>query len=451
MAMRMGSLGGGVPGGTRPRAPGGTRPVYEDFKPMPEWQHEEGADVLLLHLPGFMKEQLRILADSRGILRIRGERLVAGNKRSRFQEEIQVPEDCTINEIRAKFERGILRVTMPKKPVPQTQPVEEPNAGEQSTQLPPAKPSVEELTPNANLPMASAPLPTVKPPSDLAKSSNNSQEDLPQKTRKDQEQATDTHTLNASSDEKWGKGKVDGEAEETKEKDMMLPQRIMKDQEAIGKPALNAQSQSETKQVEKVKETQEKIEDMTVPQRGKKDQEVLDKPALKDQSQSETKEVEKGKQTEEKLKDMMVPQRERKDQEVLDRPTLNSSGDKPSESKQVAAKGKETKELKDSMVPQWARKDGDEGKDINKPTLNASVDKQGGAEIGRKMQQGNLEEDQGKTQVEGSKEKVGSKENLNNLRSLDEERQLLVNVGVAVLVIMALGAYISHSFGFSSD
>lgn len=66
-------------------------------------------------IAGFAKEQIRILAESRGILRVRGERLVTSNKWSRFEEEVVVPQDCNMSEIRAKFEGGILRITMPKK------------------------------------------------------------------------------------------------------------------------------------------------------------------------------------------------------------------------------------------------------------------------------------------------------------------------------------------------
>ena len=49
MAMSMRSRGG-VAGGSRSRR--GVRPVYEDFKPMSEWKHEDGNDILLYQLPG---------------------------------------------------------------------------------------------------------------------------------------------------------------------------------------------------------------------------------------------------------------------------------------------------------------------------------------------------------------------------------------------------------------
>ncbi|CAA3024629.1 Hypothetical predicted protein [Olea europaea subsp. europaea] len=71
---------------TRPVGTGGATPhhsrfhyrsEYEIFQPMSEWQQDEESDILILYLPGFMKEQLKAETD-RNIVRVRGERLVAG-------------------------------------------------------------------------------------------------------------------------------------------------------------------------------------------------------------------------------------------------------------------------------------------------------------------------------------------------------------------------------------
>ncbi|CAO2833062.1 unnamed protein product [Amaranthus hypochondriacus] len=97
--------------GGRPRS--GGRPQYEDFTPASEWNYEQGVSILLFHLPGFKKEEIRIISEN-GVLRVRGERHGGGNKWIRFQEEVVVPQDCKTNEIRAKFEAGILRISMPK-------------------------------------------------------------------------------------------------------------------------------------------------------------------------------------------------------------------------------------------------------------------------------------------------------------------------------------------------
>ncbi|KAL8217738.1 hypothetical protein R6Q57_021111 [Mikania cordata] len=89
--------------------------VYEEFKPMSERRQEEDHDLLLLYLPGFQKEYIKVTTEDVYIVRIRGERLVSENKWSRFQEDYRAPENCEMRGIRAKFDGGILTITMPRK------------------------------------------------------------------------------------------------------------------------------------------------------------------------------------------------------------------------------------------------------------------------------------------------------------------------------------------------
>ncbi|XP_047339035.1 inactive protein RESTRICTED TEV MOVEMENT 2-like [Impatiens glandulifera] len=100
---------------TTPMSRGGVRPVYEVFKPMSEWNEEEQSDILLLYLPGFMKEQIRVSTEGVNTLRIQGERLVAGNKWNRFEEDFRIPDRCNLGGIHAKVQGGVLIITMPKK------------------------------------------------------------------------------------------------------------------------------------------------------------------------------------------------------------------------------------------------------------------------------------------------------------------------------------------------
>ncbi|KZV47306.1 inactive protein RESTRICTED TEV MOVEMENT 2 [Dorcoceras hygrometricum] len=113
MAMRQ--RGSGT--GRQPPRSAGVRPVFEDFKPISEWEQDDESHSLVLYLPGFMKEQIKVSTEGRNIIRVRGERLVAGNKWSRFQEDFQVPENCEMNSIRAKHQGGNLTITVPKKNV----------------------------------------------------------------------------------------------------------------------------------------------------------------------------------------------------------------------------------------------------------------------------------------------------------------------------------------------
>lgn len=56
---------------------GGVRPIYEDFKPPSEWSQDDDTYILTIQVPGFMKEQLKVSTEDRNIIRVRGERLVA--------------------------------------------------------------------------------------------------------------------------------------------------------------------------------------------------------------------------------------------------------------------------------------------------------------------------------------------------------------------------------------
>lgn len=63
---------------------------------------------------GFIKEQIKVSTEGRNTIRVRGERLVAGNKWSRFLEDYQVPDNSEMNSVRARFQGGVLSITVPK-------------------------------------------------------------------------------------------------------------------------------------------------------------------------------------------------------------------------------------------------------------------------------------------------------------------------------------------------
>ncbi|KAI3677071.1 hypothetical protein L1987_86690 [Smallanthus sonchifolius] len=88
---------------------------YEEFEPLCTWQREDGHDILVIHLPEFKKEQLRIQISNSGILKITGENVTEGKKRSHFLKEVKVTKDYDSSNIHAKFSQGRLRITLPKK------------------------------------------------------------------------------------------------------------------------------------------------------------------------------------------------------------------------------------------------------------------------------------------------------------------------------------------------
>ncbi|CAI9259778.1 unnamed protein product [Lactuca saligna] len=117
--------------------------VYQDFEPSMEWVPEDDSDTLLVYLPGFAKEQLRVQLRSRN-LNISGERKLQQDTWSRFRVEFPVSANCDLNKISAKFEGNILFVRQPKLITPEAKPVEE---------TPPA--------------VAAAPVPTPQKPVDV--------------------------------------------------------------------------------------------------------------------------------------------------------------------------------------------------------------------------------------------------------------------------------------------
>ncbi|XP_062213341.1 proline-rich receptor-like protein kinase PERK8 [Phragmites australis] len=123
----------------------GANRTFDEYDPAVEWSRAAEADVLKISLPGFKREEIRVLVDNKGRLRTRGERPVAGTRWIRFQKDDQLPANCNADGIRAKFQNETLTITLPKKtPSPQAAPVPEPTRPAATTpQKPP--PAVPEL------------------------------------------------------------------------------------------------------------------------------------------------------------------------------------------------------------------------------------------------------------------------------------------------------------------
>ncbi|KAG6415607.1 hypothetical protein SASPL_123020 [Salvia splendens] len=115
--MAMSPRGGGPAGSRRRTRPGVVRSVYEDLKPESDWQLDHESHILNIYLPGFTKKQIKVSMEGRNTIRVRGQRLVGGNKWSRFLEDFQVPENGEMNSARAKFHGGILSITVPREKV----------------------------------------------------------------------------------------------------------------------------------------------------------------------------------------------------------------------------------------------------------------------------------------------------------------------------------------------
>ncbi|KAL5148103.1 Protein RESTRICTED TEV MOVEMENT 2 [Glycine soja] len=94
------------------------RPVYETFEPKSEMKEKEEAYFLHIYLPGFVKEKIKInFVGSSRVVRVAGERPLGGNRISNFEQAYPVPENCEVGKLQGKYELGTLIITMPKKPI----------------------------------------------------------------------------------------------------------------------------------------------------------------------------------------------------------------------------------------------------------------------------------------------------------------------------------------------
>ncbi|CAM8877286.1 unnamed protein product [Rhodiola kirilowii] len=92
--------------------------TYDDFEPYCKWERDESQDVLIVHLPDFKRNELKIQINKYGLLTVSGECQPAKgvSKISRFTKRIRISRDYyDEDQIHAKFISGILYITMPQK------------------------------------------------------------------------------------------------------------------------------------------------------------------------------------------------------------------------------------------------------------------------------------------------------------------------------------------------
>ncbi|KAL0752405.1 hypothetical protein Bca101_034408 [Brassica carinata] len=89
---------------------------HEDFVPKSEWKDQPEATLLTIDLPDFTKEQIKTTyLQTSKMLRVTGERPLAGRRWSRFNEVFSVPHNCLVDKIHGNFNNNSLTITMPKE------------------------------------------------------------------------------------------------------------------------------------------------------------------------------------------------------------------------------------------------------------------------------------------------------------------------------------------------
>ncbi|XP_015069433.1 17.5 kDa class I heat shock protein-like [Solanum pennellii] len=93
----------------------GANSVYEDIEPSSSWIEDTQNHYLLIDLPGFKREEVKLQVDIFGNIMVNGERKVREYKSIRFQKSVKAPEKSKYEDTSVKLEDGILYVIIPKE------------------------------------------------------------------------------------------------------------------------------------------------------------------------------------------------------------------------------------------------------------------------------------------------------------------------------------------------
>lgn len=378
--------------------------TYEQFKPMSEWRQEDDHDTLVLYLPGkllilqlyvffgdeflyfvhslfecvifkgFQKEYIKVTTEDVNTVRVRGERLVADNKWSRFLEDFPVPENCDMTGIRARFDGGILTITMPRK-----------------------------ITTTA-IPTATAAAPRVAPKAGEQPFRRTQQDEALQKPKEESKQKETAF----ESAKKLDRPRVAPKAEEQ-------PFRKTKQEEALQKP------KEESKRKDTALESEKKPNRPQSPLKGST---LPPQPIPPSSSKPSKKEPFK-----------TAPEVREKNEELVFGSLPTSIPKK--EKHNVVEKPDEEREIHQKSG--YGKMDFDDGKEKENP-LEEEMKRVSDGRMGKSK-------DTGVSHGGFLGDKVEEMKRVVARREVSEDRKLLVNVGVGVLVIVALGVHVSYAIG----
>lgn len=332
------------------------------------------------------------------MVRIRGERPILSNKRSRFNQEITVPEMCDLNKIHSKFQNGILTIIIPKDVPPKLLTPEE------------VSKTIQKTTPTITS-KATADQPTKQ----------TERQKVDQKTTSDQ---TKVHM--GKENETVQNAKIEPKSKKAEDRDP-LKQEIPSTSKAPELPKLQKvqdNSVSTKPMLIKVGADKQKDEKSAIVSS------IAQKPSA-DQLKIQTAGREEADQ-----KGMTEPNSQK-----VDEKKLRKVKEKAVEKNLFNEKEREDQRVKESSISADHEKVVPKIKE-DKETITKKID-------GFTVEKPKEEYDITKFMMGIENVKGSAKEAVKNvLKGVNnEERQLLVNVLAAVLVLVGFGAYVSYSFG----
>ncbi|KAL4584040.1 hypothetical protein LXL04_008630 [Taraxacum kok-saghyz] len=88
---------------------------FEEIVPPSAWTEDATCHYLLVDLPGFKRQELKLQADNRTHIVVSGETQVRENKYKRFEQSFELPKNADVDKITGKLDSEILYITVPKK------------------------------------------------------------------------------------------------------------------------------------------------------------------------------------------------------------------------------------------------------------------------------------------------------------------------------------------------
>ncbi|XP_059643921.1 16.9 kDa class I heat shock protein 3-like [Cornus florida] len=88
--------------------------IFEEFTPLAGWTQDLNCHYLLVHLPDFMEDEVKLKHVSRGHFMVSGERQKSENRFIHFEQTFALPENADFEQNSWVFDKEILLVTIPK-------------------------------------------------------------------------------------------------------------------------------------------------------------------------------------------------------------------------------------------------------------------------------------------------------------------------------------------------
>ncbi|KAL0708995.1 hypothetical protein Bca4012_015973 [Brassica carinata] len=377
---------------------------YEDLVPKSEWKDQPEAFILTIDLPGFAKEQIKVTyVHTSRMIRVTGERPLGDRRWSRFNEVFTVPQNCLVDKIHGSFKNNALTITMPK----------------------------ETITKAPNLPETSK---TV-----AEKVKQLEEKRLLEEARRKEEEAEKKKKLLEEKE-----GILRKLQEEAKAKEMAEARKFQEEARArkLQEEARARQLQEEAKaqRMAEARKFQEeaRARELQEEARARQLQEEAKVKAMAEaiNFQEET----RARKLQEEAKARQL-QEEAKAREKLEERRLVEEALLKKKSVDESVGNRKIIKPEDRLLPEVDYTKSIPGS-AAKPVSGRASEVVKPAE----EKQGSLEVEKNKKTEKGMMEKIKGKEMITS-----EEKKLMLNAGVAALVIFALGAYVSYTFCSSSS